>query len=93
MSKPKTPRHNPKAKPGSLQRLVRQSKLHRLKNLPAQAQRRRPRDAPIATVTARRRSLQRMVRPHILPFKQHYNLPSFISARCPPLFGNLSRKQ
>ena len=31
--------------------------------LTTQAQRRRPRDAPIATATARRRSLQRMVRP------------------------------
>ena len=33
MSKPETPRQNPKAKPGSLQRLVRQVKLHPLKNL------------------------------------------------------------
>src|SRR6266436_3306228 len=33
MSKPETPRHHPKAKPGSLQRLVRQVKLHPLNNL------------------------------------------------------------
>ena len=33
MSKPETPRQNPKAEPGSLQRLVRQSNVHELKNL------------------------------------------------------------
>ena len=31
MSKPKTPRHNPKAKPGSLQRIVRHPKVHHSK--------------------------------------------------------------
>jgi len=31
MSKPKTPRHNPKAKPGSLQRIVRHTKVHHSK--------------------------------------------------------------
>src|SRR5437763_2894122 len=37
---------------------------HTLVGLMTQAQRRRPRHAPIATVTARRRSLQRVVRRH-----------------------------
>src|SRR5438093_6632051 len=33
VSKPETPRPNPTAQPGSLQRLVRQSNVHELKNL------------------------------------------------------------
>src|ERR1043166_3430057 len=40
------------------------SRCHVRSRLTTQAQRRRPRDAPIATAMARRRSLQRMVRQH-----------------------------
>src|SRR6266702_2364987 len=45
VSDPETPRQNPKAKPGSLQRLVRQSKFHRLKNLRPTLSEKRP-DGP-----------------------------------------------